>query len=67
MVLIEQLCYKLSNRLGDVILFDVCPMSVAVYAKCANKFNKSSSRVALKERTIEAISNNLFDCLDYID
>jgi len=75
MVLIEKVFYNLGGAIADVVIFSARPAaSVAAigYAtkyggSAVKKFSKFATQVALKDRTPDNISENLFKRLDYID
>jgi hypothetical protein len=65
MVLIEKVFYSLGGAIADVVIFIGC---VTKYGGTAvKKFSKFATEVALKDKTPDNISENLFKCLDYID
>jgi hypothetical protein len=75
MVLIEKVFYTLGGTIADILIFSTKPVaSVATIGyvtkyggTAAKKFAKFATEVALKDKTQENISENLFKCLEYID
>jgi hypothetical protein len=75
MVLMEKVFYTLGGAIADVVIFSTQPIASVVAINCVTKyggtavkkFSKFAAEVALKDRTEDSISENLFKCLDYID
>ena len=74
MALIEKVFYKLGGAIADVVLFSAKPVASVTAIGCVTKyggtavkkFSKFAAKVALKDKTQESISENLFKCLDYL-
>lgn len=63
-MLIERFCYAAGEVVGDIIYFTaVSQTGVAAYLK-VSKFATAHS---LKDKNAEAITDNVFQCLEYID
>jgi NADPH-dependent curcumin reductase CurA len=75
MVLIEKVFYSLGGAIADVVIFSTRPAASIAAIGCVTKyggsavkkFSKFAAEAALKDRTEDSISENLFKCLDYID
>jgi NADPH-dependent curcumin reductase CurA len=75
MVLVEKVFYSLGGAIADLVIFSTRPAASIAAIGCVTKyggtavkkFSKFAAEAALKDRTEDTISDNLFKCLDYID
>lgn len=70
MVLIERLCYNVGVVLADVVYYSVVPTSAVVIGKVTNggrAVSEFAAKHVLIDKSADAISENLFECLQYID
>lgn len=67
MVLIEKVCYKLGEVIVDVALFSVTPAGLYSTYKVASKFSMFAAEHSLKNKTVDIISENLFECLPFLE
>ena len=62
-------------QLADAIYFGAWPVASVAAISCVTKyggtavkkFSKFASKVSLKNKTTQTISENVFKCLEYID
>ena len=67
MVLFERFCYQAGRVIGDVIYYSTAPVVLVTVVQGSNKFSRLATKVALKEKTREAITENVFKCLEYLE
>jgi hypothetical protein len=63
----EQIAYLLGQITADIILFSLMPTSGFAAYKAFGKFADFAYAHRLRDKSPEAISDNLFECLPYID
>jgi hypothetical protein len=67
MVLIEKVFYELGGLVADVVIFTVMPIGCFTSVKVVTKFSKFATGHALVKGSIDGLTNNLYDCLQYIE
>ena len=73
MVLIERVCYTIGGVIADFILLAFAPTSVLTASKvlkasnCWGKFSRFATKVSLVDKSPEAITENIFECLPYLN
>lgn len=67
MVLVEKVFYELGGLIGDFIFISIAPTGVFTASKVVSKFSSIASQHVLVDRTVERISENLFECLPFIE
>lgn len=67
MVLIERIFYEVGAITFDFIYFSVAPSGVFVASKCTSKLISYANRHALVDKSIAAVSDNLFECLQFLE
>ena len=67
MPLFEKVCYDAGRVIGNVIFYTTGPVIAVTARQGYGKFTRLATKVALKEKTREAITENIFKCLKYIE
>ena len=67
MVLTEKLAYYAGELLADLVFYTLMPTSGFAVFKVVVRFNEFAKRHSLANKSIEVVSENLFQCLPYID
>ena len=63
----ERIAYYLGSVAADISLFVVLPNSASYVLKTSQRLSEFATKHRLVLKTREAMLNNLFDCLPYID
>jgi len=66
-MLIEKYSYRLGLLIGDLILLSFLPTSGFATYKIALKFSDFANRHSISKYGSDYISENLFQCLQYLD
>ena len=53
--------------IADLILVSVTPTAAFTTVKVVNKFTSFATAHALKNKTVDVISENLFECLPFLE
>lgn len=67
MALVEKVCYEIGCGLVDIVMLGTAPTTFLIGIKCVQKLDGVAKAHALTSRTREAITENVFKCLEYID
>lgn len=67
MVLTEKLSYYAGELFADFVFLTFMPTSGFAVYKVVLRFNSFAKSHSLVEKSLEAVSDNLFKCLPYID
>jgi hypothetical protein len=67
MVLIEKVFYELGGLVADVAIFTIMPISCFTSVKVVSKFSKFATEHALVKGSIDVVTTNLYDCLQFIE
>jgi ABC-type transport system involved in Fe-S cluster assembly fused permease/ATPase subunit len=67
MVLTQKILYYAGAVAADVVLVTVTPYSVYTVYKVASRVSIFATTHALKNKTAEVVSENLFNCLQFLD
>lgn len=74
MVIAERLCYRLGEVLADIILISVGPTSLFTTMKVTQKtikvtqkFSKFAILHSIDSTSVDAVSENLFECLPFLE
>lgn len=67
MVLIERICYEVGAFVADVLIIGIAPTGVRRAYYVAKGFSCFAENHALRATTAEEVSNNLFECLPFME
>jgi DNA-binding transcriptional regulator YdaS (Cro superfamily) len=67
MVLVERVCYEIGGLLADALIIGVVPTGITRTYMVAKGVSRFASEHALKIESLDDISENLFECLKYLD
>ena len=67
MVLTEKIAYYAGELFADFVFFTLMPTSGFAAYKVFLRFNKFAKSHSLVDKSVEAVSENLFKCLPYIN
>jgi hypothetical protein len=67
MVFIQKVCYELGGLIADAVFITVMPIGCFTSVKVATKFSKFATEHALVKSSLDVVTNNLYDCLQFIE
>jgi hypothetical protein len=67
MPFVEKILYYTGAVAADIVLVTVTPYSAYTVYRVASKVSVFATTHALKNKTVEVVSENLFNCLQFLD